>query len=130
MSTPVVKFVMTFLEEHIGKRKAKQVMYLILLAVGVERKIIKETFGASNATLCKYNAAVKAENPKIIFEQNYNRPVSELEKHRDEIMEELEKNPVSTRREAAVIIEGKTGIKRSVTQVGEFLKKGGSKNEL
>ena len=47
MSTPVVKFIMTFLEleEHIGKRKAKQVMYLILLAVGVERKLIKETFG-------------------------------------------------------------------------------------
>jgi len=123
----IVKFIMSFLEERIGKRETKQIIYVILLAFGVERKIIREVFGASDVTLCKYNAAIKAGNPEIIFEQNYNRPESELEKHREEIFSEFEKNPPANRREAAATIERITGLKRSLPQIGNFLKKGASK---
>jgi transposase len=125
----VAKFIMDILGKRIGKRQAKQIIYVILLAFGVERKVIKEVFGASEVTLCKYNAAIKAGTPEIIFEQNYNRPQSELEKHKEEIYADFDKNPPSTRREAAARIEKMTGIKRSITRIGKFVKKGASKAE-
>lgn len=123
----VVNFIMTYLEDRIGKREAKQIIYIILLTFGVERKTIREAFGASDVTLCKYNAAIKAGKPAIIFEQNYNQPESELEKYREVIFSEFEKNPPANRREAAAAIERITGLKRSLPQIGKFLKKGASK---
>ena len=121
------KFVVEFLEKRLGKRVAKQILYIILLVFKVERKVIRETYGASDVTLCRYYDALKNEELQGIFEQNYNRPESELEKHRAEIERELESNPQPTRRGAAAKIEEITGIKRSLPQVGKFLKKGASK---
>jgi predicted ribosome quality control (RQC) complex YloA/Tae2 family protein len=125
-----IKFVLDFLERKLGKRVAKQVLYIILIVFSVERKIIKEALGASDVTLCKYGAALKAENLESIFEQNYNRPVSALEEYREQIEQKFEDEPPATRREAALIIENITGMKRGLTQVGIFLKKGASKVEL
>ena len=51
------------------------------------------------------------------------KPVSELENHRNSIVEEFEKNPPATIKEAAARIEALTGIKRSEQQVRVFLKK-------
>jgi transposase len=121
------KFVIDYLSERVGIRIAKQIIYVILLAFGVERKKIRESFGASDVTLCKYNAALKDEDLTRIFEHNYNRPQSELEAYRDKIECEFETNPPSTRREAAIRIEKMTGIKRSLPRIGKFLKKGASK---
>lgn len=125
-----VKFVVAFLEKKLGKRVAKQIIYIILLLFNVERKVIREVFGASDVTLCKYNAAIKNENLESVFEQSYNQPQSELEKYREQIENEFENNPPSTRREAAVKIEEITGIKRSLPSIGKFLKKGASKVAL
>lgn len=123
------KFAIDFLSERIGIRAAKQIIYILLLVFGVERKRIRETFGASDVTLCKYNAALKDEDLTRIFECKFYRPQSELEAHREKIEREFEINPPSTRREAAVKIEQMTGIKRSLPRVGKFLKKGASKAE-
>lgn len=125
----VAQFVLTFLEIRVGKRTAKQIVYVLLLAFGVQRRIIKEVFGASDTTLCKYNEALKNENLESIFEQEYNRPKSELEKYKEKIFEEFETNPPSTRRQAAVKIKEMTGIERSLPRIGAFLKKGASKVE-
>jgi len=122
-----VKFVVDFLERKLGKRIGKQILYIILLVFGVERRRIREVFGASDVTLCKYNAALKAEDLESVFEQNYNNPQSELEAYREEIEREFAEKPPATRREAAVRIERLTGMKRGLTQIGKFLKKGGSK---
>ena len=118
------KFVLNYLEKRIGKRAAKQIIYVILLAFGVQRKTIKTVFGASETTLCKYSDAIKKERLENVFEQEYNRPESELENYKEKIFEEFEKNPPANRREAAVIIEKTTGIKRSLPRIGKFLKKG------
>ena len=88
-----VKFIVDFLEKRLGKRITKQLLYIILLVFSVERRVIREYLGASDVTLCKYSAALKNENLASIFEQNYNRPQSELEKYRNEIERELELNP-------------------------------------
>ena len=120
-----VNFVVGFLERKLGKRVAKQILYMILLVFGVERRKIKEVLGASDGTLVKYSTALKDENLERIFSQNYNRPQSELEVYRKQIEEAFEAKPPATRREAALVIERITGMKRGLTQVGKFLKKGG-----
>jgi hypothetical protein len=122
-----VRFVVEFLESKLGKRVAKQILYIILLVFRVERKTIKEVLGASDVTLCKYNTALKAETLEAIFEQDYNHPQSDLEKYREQIEKKFEEEPPATRREAAVAIEKITGMQRGLTQVGKFLKKGASK---
>jgi transposase len=122
-----VKFVINFLENQYGKRIAKQILYIILLVFGVERKKIKEVLGASDVTLCKYSAALKDENLEAIFIQNYNRPQSKLEEYREQIEQRFEEKPPATRCEAALVIKDITGIERGLTQIGKFLKKGGSK---
>ncbi len=120
-----VKFVVKFMEEKFGKRAAKQILYIILMVFGVERKKIKAILGASDVTLVKYGSALKSESLAQIFVQDYNRPQSKLEEYRTQIEEAFEVKPPATRREAALVIEKITGIKRSLTQVGKFLKKGG-----
>ena len=122
-----VQFVVNFLTQKFGKRVGKQILFVILMVFGVERKKIKVLLGASDVTLSKYNKALKNENLQSIFEQNYNRPISALEKYREEIEYELEKDPQATRRGAAVKIEKITGIKRSLPRIGKFLKKGATK---
>jgi transposase len=124
-----VKFVIGFLERHLGRRVARQILYVILLVFDVERKKIRELLGASDVTLCKYAAALKDESLESIFEQNYNRPQSDLEAYREQIEQKFEKEPPATRREAALAIEKLTGVQRGLTQVGKFLKKGASKAE-
>ena len=120
-----VKFVVGFLEKKLGKRVAKQILYIILLVFGIERKKIRAALGSSDVTLVKYVAALNDEDLERIFNQNYNRPQSELEVYRTQIEEAFEVKPPATRREAALVIERITGMKRGLTQVGKFLKKGG-----
>ena len=122
-----VNFIIDFLKQRLGARVAKQILFIILLVFNVERKTIREVLGASDVTLCKYGAAIKAEKLESIFEQNYNRPQSELERYREQIEKEFEDKPPATRREAAVAIEKITGKQRGLTQIGKFLKKGASK---
>ena len=122
-----IKFVIDFLTKRFGKRVAKQILYVILMVFNVDRKTIRDALGASDVTLCKYSAAIKEEKLESVFEQNYNRPQSELEEYREHIEKEFEERPPATRREAAIAIENLTGMQRGLTQVGKFLKKGASK---
>jgi transposase len=122
-----IKFVIDFLTKRLGKRVAKQILYVILMVFNVDRKTIRDALGASDVTLCKYSAAIKEEKLESVFEQNYNRPQSELEEYREQIEKEFEERPPATRREAAIAIENLTGMQRGLTQVGKFLKKGASK---
>ena len=124
-----VKFIVEFLEERLGKRVTMQVIYILLLLFDVERKVIREVFGASDVTLCKYHAAIRNGNLTSVFEQSYRQPQSDLEAYREQIELEFEKNPPATRREAAIRIEEITGISRSLLRIGKFLKKGASKAE-
>lgn len=120
-----INFVVGFLEAKFGKRVAKQLLYVILLVFGVERKKIREALGASDVTLVKYSAALRGEDLPRIFSQGYNHPQSDLEAYREEIEKAFEAKPPATRREAVVAIEKLTGIRRGLTQIGRFLKKGG-----
>jgi len=60
---------------------------------------------------------------KAVYEYEKHKNESELESHGELIEKELEKRPPQSAKEAGAIIEQLTGIKRSPTQVREFLKK-------
>ena len=60
---------------------------------------------------------------KAVYEYEKHKKESTLEPHGELIEKELEKRPPQSAKEAGAIIEQLTGIKRSPTQVRDFLKK-------
>ena len=120
-----IKIVKNMLENRIGKRLAREIICVLLLAFGISRKEIMEKIGASHTTLCKYNKLIEEERLRELFEVKLSRQVSELEKHSTVIEEAFEKNPPKTRSEAAEAIKRMTGLERSVWAVARFLKKKG-----
>jgi transposase len=118
-----IEILIQIMSKFMGKRLIKQVLCVVLLIFGVdEMKIISELNVSSN-TLKKYANLLKSNRLSELFEDNLYRPKSELENYREEIIAELDKNPAHTLREATVVIEKLTGIKRSIPQVRNFLKK-------
>jgi transposase len=67
---------------------------------------------------------------KGILEVNRHKRTSELEIHRESILEEFRKSPPATAEEAAATIERLTGIKRGVTQTKKILHKFGLKPRM
>jgi transposase len=118
-----IKVIKELLESKIGKRLAREIVCLLLLAFGVSRQEIMNKIGASHTTLCKYNKMIEEERVVELFEAELYRPVSELEKYSSEIEEEFEKKPPKTRGEAQERIKRLTGIERSLPVIGKFLKK-------
>ena len=120
-----LKVIIKIMGEKIGKRTTHQIICVLMLIFGIERKAIKAAIGASPTSICKYAQLIKEEKLNELFEAELYRPVSELEKYASEIEEELEKNPPKTRAEAAERIKRITGITRSLPAIGTFLKKRG-----
>jgi transposase len=69
-----------------------------------------------------YNRDYQEGGIEKLKEIRFNRPESELKKHKKTIEEYFESNPPATINEAVKRIEELTGIKRSPTQVRKFLK--------
>ena len=114
---------MNILKPLIGIQLMKQIFCVILILFEVDEKTIIERLGVSYNTVMKYSRLIKADKLHELFEDRRYRPRSELEDYRDKIIEALDKNPARTLREAALIIEQTTGLKRSIPQVRDFLKK-------
>jgi transposase len=111
------------LQVMIGIRLLKQVLCIILLIFDVDEKKIMSELNVSYNTIKKYSSLLNTGKLSELFEDNVYRRKSEMEDYREKIMAELDKNPVRSLREAAVIIENVTGLKRSLPQVRNFLKK-------
>jgi transposase len=60
---------------------------------------------------------------KAVYEYEKHKHESELNTHGELIENELAKRPPQSAKEAGAVIEQLTGIKRSPTQIREFLKK-------
>jgi len=111
------------MSKFMGKRLIKQLLCVILLIFGVDEMKIISGLNISSNTLKKYASLLNNDRLSELFEDNLYRPKSELENFREEIMVKLDENPTHTLREAAVVIEKLTGIKRSIPQIRNFLKK-------
>lgn len=118
-----IQIIVTILQEKMGLRLVKQILCVILLIFEIDDKKIMSKLGVSYNTVKKYSNMITAGTLAELFVDNTYKNKSELENHTETILSELDKNPARTLREAAVIIERVTGIKRSLPQVRNFLKK-------
>jgi transposase len=121
-----MQIIINIIKPLLGLQLMKQVVCVILLIFGVEEKTIMSRLGVSYNTIKKYARHINEDKLQELFEDRNYRPISEMEEYRDEITKALDKNPAHTLREAAVTIEQVTGLKRSLPQVRNFLKKTGT----
>jgi transposase len=118
-----IEIVITVMKTVMGVQLIKQALCVMLLIFGVDEKRIMAELNVSYNTIKKYSQLLESGRLADLFEDKKYKPKNEMEAYRDEIMAELDKNPARTLREAANIIEKVTGLKRSLPQVRNFLKK-------
>jgi transposase len=117
--------IIVWLIGKLGKRLAKQVISLVLLAFGVSRKDIMEGLGVSANTLVKYDRALSNGALVCVLEPTLYKPTSKLDKYAAVIEEAIEDAKPQSRREIQDIIKEKTGIDISLNRIGSWLKKRG-----
>ena len=106
-------------------RVRKKIEAIILKNNGLYNKKICEILNIAPNTLTTYVRQFKEGGIDKITEINFNKPQSELMKHKDIICADFKKNPPATLKEAMVRIKGLCGLKRSLPQIREFLLKMG-----
>jgi transposase len=110
---------------HFKIRKKAEVLYL--KSLNFSHSDIQRITRISRPTLATYIKEYKEGGVKKIKELNFYRPISELDKHSEALKKYFDEHPPQNSNEALMIIEEKTGIKRSPTQIREFLKRIGLK---
>ena len=96
---------------------------LWLKSHGLSHEQIARLVGVSENTIRDYFLLYQAGGLDKLKEVNLYRPTSELDAHITSLEEYFRTHPPATIKEAQYEIEKLTGIKRSETQVREFLKK-------
>jgi transposase len=110
---------------HPRVRQRMEAVYL--KALNLSHQEIGRIVRISQTTLREYLLLYERGGIEALKELNFNQPKSELEDYQDELRREFNQKPAATLTEAADRIEKLTGLRRSPTQVGEFLKKLGLK---
>lgn len=100
---------------------------LYLKSQGLSHQDICRIVRISKPTLVSYLNDYLEGRIEKLKEINFNQPESELEPHATTLKEYFEQHPPATIAEAQNKIEELTGIKRSPTQIGVFLKRLGMK---
>ena len=102
-------------------RKRCEVVYL--KALGYPHQEIGRIVRISQPTLRGYLKTYQEGGLEKLKELNFYRPSSELDKYLDILREKFEENPPATINQAVERIDQLTGLRRSPTQVRQFLKK-------
>lgn len=102
-------------------RKRMEVLYF--KSQGMMHREICNLCQISKTTLTMYIRQYLVGGVEELIKIDFKGQPSELNKHSDILKEYFEKNPVSSVAEASDAIEKITGIKRSPTQVREFLRR-------
>lgn len=105
---------------HPRVRQRCEVVYL--KAQGYYHKEIGRIVRVSQPTVRNYLRMYQAGGLEKLKELNFYKPPSELDEHIKFLKNVFETNPPATINEAVEQIEQLTGIRRSPTQVGQFLK--------
>jgi len=111
------------LERHFGKRGSKIIICLVLMIFDVKNIDIHEKVGVSDKALRRYRSALESGKISPLFVHNGYRGKSELERYNREIVEDFDKNPPKTLRDAQERIKNLTGLTRSLHRIGVYLKK-------
>ena len=112
---------------HPHPRVRQRMETLYLKALGYQHQEIGRIVGIGQTALRRYLRMYQAGGIEALKELNFYRPKSELDKHREQLKAEFEARPAKSINEAVQRIEKLTGIRRSPTQVGKFLKGLGAK---
>lgn len=113
--------------QHPHPRVRQRMEAVYLKALGLAHKEIGRIVRISQKTLREYLWMYKQGGLEALKKLNFNQPQSKLEDYREEIRHEFEQKPPASIPEAVDRIEKLTGLRRSPTQVGKFLKKLGLK---
>lgn len=123
MKNEKIEILLEIFKNKFGIRLLRQILCVFLIILEIDESIIRKNLGTDPKTIKKYTTLIKSNNMAEIFKDNVYRQKSEMDNFTEEIMLALEKTPPKTLREAAVIIEKTTGLKRSTNQVSNYLKK-------
>ena len=98
---------------------------LYLKSQGIKHKDICELCKISKTTLTKYIKQYQLGGVAELTKLDYKGQPSHLNQYTDILTEHFKKSPASSVAEASDAIEKITGVKRSPTQVREFMKRTG-----
>lgn len=122
-ATEVEKLLMISCSDNYSRRVKIRAMAVNMYLNMIPDVTISKSLCISKKSVDKY---IKAYNEKGILgltQENPYRPKSELEKYSEDIVECLDNQPCATINECVERIESITGIRRSPTQVSNFIKK-------
>jgi transposase len=118
--------VISLLERLLGKRGARTIFCLVLMAFGIPHTEIQSKCGVALSTLRRYRNSLKnGDIDSLFIVAERKRQQSELDAYEDRIMTSFNAKPPKTLREAQTRIENMTGIKRSLTRLRAWLVKRG-----
>lgn len=109
--------------KHLVPIVQRRMETLLLKAHGLSHEQIEEIVGVTGNTIREYFDLYQQGGIEKLKEINYNKPEGELVKHIASLETYFRENPPASIKEAQKEIEEITGVKRSETQVREFLKK-------
>ncbi len=112
---------------HPHPRVQQRMEALYLKALGYSHQEIGRIVGVSQKTLRGYLRMYQAGGIEALKKLNFHQPSSDLDQHQETIEAEFKAKPPKSINEAADRIEKLTGIRRSPTQIREFLKRLGMK---
>lgn len=112
---------------HPHPRVQRKMEALLLKAKGLPHQQIASCVGVCENTMRSYFQQYQSGGIEALTRLEFRRPSSELEAHHETIEAYFKEYPATTIPHAVKRIEELTGLKRSPTQVGIFLKKLGLK---
>ncbi len=112
---------------HPHPRVQRKMEALLLKARGLPHHQIATCVGVCENTLRGYFVQYQTGGIEALKLLEFRRPTSELEHYRDSLETYFKEHPPASIPQAVPLIEQLTGLKRSPTQVGLFLKKLGLK---
>jgi len=108
---------------HLAPLVQRRMEALWLKAHGLPHAQIAELVGVTENTLREYFELYRQGGVEKLKELNYYRPESELTEHIPSLEVYFREHPPASIKEAQQKVEALTGVRRSETQVREFLKK-------
>ncbi len=118
--------VIALLERLFGKRGARTIFCLVLMAFGITHTEIQSKCGVALSTLRRYrNSLEHGDVDSLFVVAERQRQHSELDDYEDKIIASFDESPPKSLREAQTRIEDMTGVKRSLTRLRVWLQKRG-----
>ncbi len=122
--TPEIRAILNYERYHYFVPLVQRRMEALWLkSHGLPHEQIAKLVGVTENTIREYFELYKSGGIEKVKEVTFYRPKSEMEAYTTTLEAHFRANPPATIKEAQSEIEALTGIRRSETQVREFLKK-------